>query len=38
MLLETDSKATSIPGGKARQEMAGLPVLEYSMPINYDRA
>jgi len=35
MLLEAESKVASNPGGEARAVMDGLPVFEYSMPINY---
>jgi para-nitrobenzyl esterase len=38
MMLDMDSKVASDPGGEARRALDGLPVFEYSMPINYVRA
>ena len=38
MVLETNSEVANNPGGQARQAMEGLPVFEYSMPVNYIQA
>ena len=38
MLLSRESKVASNPDGIRREALEGLPLFEYSMPINYVRA